>query len=162
MNERSILSECTGSTRSRESEDQPAPKSSIASRRPLASSSRRIGPIRSGSRSVADSVSSMVSHAGSMPRLSSRAVSSPAKSGRCSWRGETLKETCGSSPSSRHSRICWASAPMTQSPIGSSRLISSAAGMKASGKTSPRSGSFQRSSASIPAIRPWGSSTIGW
>ena len=43
---------------------------------------------------------------------------------------------------------------MTQSPIGSSRLISSAAGMKSSGKTSPRSGSFQRSSASIDGEPP--------
>jgi hypothetical protein len=96
-------------------------------------SSRRIGPIRSGSRSVADPVSSMVSHDGSICSSSSRAASSAAKSGRCSWRGETLKLTCGASPCSRHSSSCWAIARITQSRIGSSRLISPAAGMKSSG-----------------------------
>ena len=89
--------------------------------------------MRSGSRSVADSVSSIVSHDGSIESSSSRAASSPAKSGRCSWRGETLKLTCGRRPASRHSSTCCAIAPSTQSPIGSSRLISSAAGMKSSG-----------------------------
>ena len=67
-NERSILSVCTGSARSRESDDQPAPKSSIAICSPSARSSRSSGPIRSGSRSVADSVSSIVSRDGSTPR----------------------------------------------------------------------------------------------
>ena len=161
-NERSILSICTGSSRSRESDDQPAPKSSIASCSPSARSSRSSGPIRSGSRSVADSVSSIVSSAGSTPATRSRSPSSAAKSGRSSSRGETLNDTRGSSPSSRQVTICAASASITHAPIGSSRPISSAAGMKRSGCTSPRSGSCQRSSASIECSRPLAVHTIGW
>ena len=51
---------------------------------------------------------------------------------------------------------------ITQRPIGTIRRDSSATGMKASGPIRPRSGWFQRSSASIATMEPSRSLITGW
>jgi hypothetical protein len=73
-----------------------------------------------------------------------------------------LKDTRGWKPCARHSASCAASASITHAPIESISPSSSAAGMNMSGCTSPRSGSCQRSSASIECSRPLAVHTIGW
>ena len=162
-NERSILSVCTGSCRSRDSDDQPAPKSSIAICRPASSQlaqqradplglaqRRRLGQLHRQPRRV-DAL-----RAQPLDQLE-REVG-PVQLAR----GDVERHPRLAGPGACHSRSWRAIAPTTHSPIGSSRLISSAAGMKRSGCTSPRSGSFQRSSASIECSRPLAVHTIGW
>ena len=66
-NERSILSSCTGRSRRRASEEKSAPKSSIASRRPVAVRRSSSGTVRAGSAIAADSVISAMNWRGSAP-----------------------------------------------------------------------------------------------
>ena len=70
------------------------------------------------------------------------------------WRAERLTEiTSGAKPAWRHAAP-WAQAVRsTHSPIGTMRPVSSASGMKRSGRISPRCGWFQRTSASTRVDR---------
>ena len=74
------------------------------------------------------------------------------------WRGEML--TAMRTPPSESGvpgfqRIAWRqAASSTQAPIGSMRPVSSASGMNWPGGMMPRTGSFQRSSASTPTTPP--------
>ncbi len=70
----------------------------------------------------------------------------------------------GDSPGSVISiRFAWRQpSRSTQRPIGMIRPVSSAIGMNSTGPTMPRSGWFQRSSASTPEIDPSERRTTGW
>ena len=50
----------------------------------------------------------------------------------------------------------------TKRPIGTISPVSSATPTKSDGGINPRSGSFQRSSASVPVIEPDATSMTGW
>ena len=88
-----------------------------------------------------------------------------SSSGSASWRAERLTATPTGAESgwSCCQTAAWRQAcSITQRPIGTIRRDSSATGMKASGPIRPRSGWFQRSSASIATIEPSRSLTTGW
>ena len=159
---RSILRMSTRSARSRASEEWSAPKSSIATRTPMSLSSRSTSSVRSGSRIAARSVISTTRCDGSTPWRPIASASPCAKSGRRSSRGATLKPIVGRRPSSAQVRHWRQTSSMTQRPISSMSPDASAAGMKSSGETRPRSGSFQRMSASMPETRSAWMSWIGW
>ena len=113
-----------------------------------------------GSAIAADSVISAMNWPTSAP--SKRASRRSAKPVEPSWRGETLNAMSGRRPSSPQALACAITASTTQSPIGSIRPLSSAAGMKSPGGIIPRSGSFQRSSASTATASPLATSQTGW
>ena len=76
---------------------------------------------------------------------------------RC-WRGPGLRnwteETLTATRMSSGQVVAWRQASwITQSPIGTIRPVSSASGMKSAGETRPRSGWFQRISASNAPMR---------
>ena len=83
--------------------------------------------------------------------------------GEVTWRGERLTETLSGRALTRFH--CAASAQArrrTRSPMARIAPLSSATGMNSPGETSPRSGWFQRTSASTPMTAPPSSVTIGW
>ena len=134
-NERSILRMCTGSSRSRESDDQPAPKSSIASRSPpvVELAQDRPDPLGLAQRG-------RLGQLHRQPRRVDAELAPAARSARAAKSGpvqlarrdvEAHVRLAAPARATRGSAA--AIAPITQSPIGSSRLISSAAGMKSSG-----------------------------
>ena len=61
-----------------------------------------------------------------------------------------------------HSTTCRQARSSTQRPSGTTRPVSSASGMNASGLTRPRCGCIQRTSASTPTTPPVAIETIGW
>ena len=110
------------------------------------------------------SVSSSVRTLGSRPDESSASVTILRSVPDWTWRGETLTAIShGSSGRSRFQALTWRHAsPATHSPIGTMSPVSSAIGMKSSGRTRPRVGSIQRISASVPMKRPRCKSMMGW
>ena len=68
----------------------------------------------------------------------------------------------GGSPAMRHARESWQTRRNTHSPIGTISPVSSASAMKSVGCTRPRSGWFQRTSASSDTIFLRLRSKIGW
>jgi hypothetical protein len=89
-----------------------------------------------------------------------RTVSSNVTSSR--QRGDRFTATGISYPSSSHRRTCRNACPSTYTV---SRLISpvlSAIGMNSAGDTMPRTGWFQRTSASTPHSWCMFSETVGW
>ena len=61
-----------------------------------------------------------------------------------------------------HSAAWRQASSTTHAPIGTIRPVCSAIGMKTGGTTMPRSGWYQRISASAPTILPLFMSTCGW
>ena len=81
----------------------------------------------------------------------------------CSCTGETLTLSSKAGASVvRHCATCCAACWNTQSPSGTIRPDSSASAMNSPGLTTPRSGWFQRMSASALTMRPLAISTMGW
>ena len=78
------------------------------------------------------------------------------------WNRERPEDPCFSGRS-RFQALTWRHAsPATHSPIGTMSPVSSAIGMKSSGRTRPRVGSIQRISASVPMKCPRCKSMMGW
>ena len=100
---------------------------------------------------------------GSSPLAASAADTASGSPGSTIWRAETLTEMVSGSPSSPAFQLaaCSQASSSTQRPIGTISPVSSASGMKSSGRTMAPS-RCQRSSASKPMVRRDGSSTIGW
>lgn len=79
------------------------------------------------------------------------------------WRGEMFTDTATSAMPSLAQTRSWRHAVRNaHSPSCTMRPSSSATKTKSFGRISPRSGSFQRSSASMPVMRPVAISTCGW
>ena len=74
--------------------------------------------------------------------------------------GETAIVT-GRRPRRCQAMFCAQASLSTQRPIGTTSPVSSASGMNCPGDTVPRSGWFQRNSASTPVIWPLAMSTFG-
>ena len=126
--------------------------------------SRRAAGARSisASRMIAVSVISITRADGSSPAASSAARRSSTRCSSSSWRAETLTDTymfaLGQAPlgACRHASLS------TQRPTSTICFVSSSSGMNVSGCTTPRTGWFQRTSASTPSTRPYSRSKIGW
>ena len=104
------------------------------------------------------------SERGDRPVARSTSATSATSPGPWNWR--ELRFTPISRPGcpsrSWHSFICRQASRSTQAPISTMSPVSSASGMNSIGGTRPRSGWFQRSSASAPVICPEVSETTGW
>ena len=87
-------------SRSRESEEYPVPKSSIAIEKPWSVRSVRIRCARSGSIIAEDSVTSTITRVGSSPLTRISRTIRSARSGCQNCRGERLNPTSRSIPSS--------------------------------------------------------------
>ena len=110
------------------------------------------------------SVTSSVSCSGFMSAACSERATCETKSGCVSCRLETftLMRSVALSRIARHSRIWRHASDSTQLPSGTMRPVSSATGMNIAGSRRPRSGWFQRASASKP-MSFWSFSVqIGW
>ncbi len=111
------------------------------------------------------SVSSSVSADGSSPEESRAWLTVSRNVPDLIWSGETLTAISHGAPCNlfRFQALAWRQASsITHSPIGTMSPVRSAVGMNSSGGTMPRTGSFQRINASVPANRPRRRSTIGW
>ena len=78
------------------------------------------------------------------------------------WCAERLIATRMRTPFSRHWRLCRQASSITQLPIAPIRPKRSAIGMKVLGRSRPRVGCFQRSSASTAVTLPLFESIFGW
>src|SRR5205814_1684711 len=159
----STLMTSTGQVRSRPSEEWPVPKSSSAMSTPSACTAvtaSTAGPPPN----TAVSVISIVSICAGSPVAASTPATTCGNVGSSSCRAETftaMRAGARSPYSSSHAAACRHAVSMTQAPSGTISPVRSATGMKSAGDTKPRSGWFQRTSASTPVMSPSGSATIG-
>jgi hypothetical protein len=87
----------------------------------------------------------------------------PATSVSRNWCGDTFTATDTSGRPCMRQACAWRQASwITHSPSGPIRPELSATGMKRAGEMKPSCGSFQRSRASAPTMRPLAMSTCGW
>ena len=103
-NDRSIFRMSIGRCFKRERDEYPVPKSSIAIWNPASWRNCRMSRVCSGSVMAVDSVISIVTLAGATPADSNVSSSFVAKRADHNWRGDTLKPTLSSRPSSAHAR----------------------------------------------------------
>ena len=109
---------------------------------------------RSGSAIRLDSVISRVTaSAGTSTAASARATSS-TNAGSSRLRGETFTATPTAHPARRHDSQAASDCRSTENVSGVISPLCSATGMKSSGPMKPRSGWFQRTSASAPSTAP--------
>ena len=108
------------------------------------------------------SVSSRVSDGGGTPASSMTAATSSTRCRSSRLRADRLTATDRSRPRSRH--VAALASALRITTIVSARMspVCSAMVMNSSGRTRPRRGWFQRTSASAPRTMPVASSTLGW
>ena len=110
---------------------------------------------------IADSVISSVMREGSPPAaLISRSIAAAPICWQVS--GGKLIDIAWSLPAACQTAACRLASAITHSLIGRIRPVRSASGMKSSGAIMPRSGSFQRRSASAPVMAPDRELDDGW
>ena len=105
------------------------------------------------------SVISSSSWRGFKPHVASALATTVGRLSLENWCAETLTATRSSPGQLAASAQAWRSA---HSPSRSIRLVSSAIGMNSAGLIGPRSGWFQRISASNPVTRQSVERTTGW
>ncbi len=113
---------------------------------------------------ITDSVISSSSVPGVIPVRASTPWMRRTRSGCTNCRGERFTAIRSASHPGRdcHRASVVHASSSTARPMGRMRPVSSARGMKSSGRIRPRPGCVHRARASKPVMRPVSSRTIGW
>ena len=162
MNDLSIFSSSIASCLRYVSDALPVPKSSTASRTPIARRLSSTSIARCGSVMTPLSVTSRVSRAGSTDHRSRAPATVRGSDASPRSRTEMFTATSRSMPSADHWHTWSSAASSTYEVMRPTIPVFSARETNSSGSTSPRVGCDQRTSASTPVTRSVLRSTFGW